>query len=703
MRQLMPIIQSVIVMFLILLLPGMTGMAQTVFSDDFSTNTNAAWTTNGVINSSAWAVARSGDDWGARRNVSPEQLEITNDVSGIFNAIGWVFAYTATGSYAAPYSQVLNLNPGLVTWTFNMRQIRPDPAGFAIGSYGVAFVLGSSSTTMSTGGGSGYAVVLGQSGSTDPVRLAKFTNGLQGTLTNIITSNTAGLTDFGPEYLSVKVIYDPVNNLWQLFLRNDGTSAFTDPATGTLISQGTATDNSYTGISLPYSGGYWQGNTALIQTSFFDNVKVTSTQSSMINVAPSSLSGFSYPLGSGPSASQTFSVSGTDLTPPSGNIKVLGSNDFAVSSDNVLFADSLLIPYVSDTLPPTIVYVRLKAGLTEGSYVIENITCSGGGAVAKTVSVSGDVFKTEPTNNATGLSATSVSFSQSAVTLTWTDVTDPVLPDGYLIKGSTVGLSAITNPVDGIAVPDGGLNKNILAGIESFSFNGLSANTSYYFKIFPYTNAGADIDYKTNGVVPSSLATTIAAPGGTLDNPFTCEQGIANNTGIDKWIYGYIVGFAVSSTTVDLEGPFTSTQNTNIVISDDMHETDLAKMLYIQLPDDPFIRTNLNLYNCPSNYHKRVVVRGDLMIYYSPHKGVQNTDDYRWFEPTSSIISGNWNDSSSWSTGIPWQHDDVNLSDTIHVNGVSQCNDLMINSGGSQIIDPGKTLIINGSVTLIAP
>ena len=380
-------------------------------------------------------------------------------------------------------------------------------------SYGVAFILGSTSTTADTLG-SGYAVVLGQSGTVDPVRLAKFTNGIQGTLTNLITSNTTGLTDFGAEYLSIKVTYDPTNNHWQLFLRKDGSSSFIDPATGTLILQGTITNNAYTSLSLSYSGGYWQGSTSAVQTSFFDNVKVTSTQTSMINVAPTGLSGFSYPLGSGPSSSQTFLISGTDLSPATGNIKVKGSNDFEVSLDNVLFTDSLLIPYVSDTLTDTPVYVRLKADLMDGSYIDENIACSGGGAITKNVTVSGDVFKTEPGNNPTGLSATSVSYSHSTVTVSWTDVTDTVLPDGYLIKGSTVGFSAIENPVDGTVVSDGGLNKNVLPGNESFSFTGLSPNTSYYFKIFPYTNAGTDINYKTNGVVPSSSATTIAAPSG---------------------------------------------------------------------------------------------------------------------------------------------------------------------------------------------
>jgi hypothetical protein len=701
-KRLKPFIQSVIILLFIIFLSGLNGMAQTVFSDDFSTNTNSSWTTSGVINSSAWSVARSGDDWGARRNTAPAQLELTNDASGIGNVLGWVFAYTNTGSYAAPYNQVLNLNEGLVTWTFNMRQIRSDPSGFSENYYGVAFILGSTSTLTATGG-TGYAVVLGQSGAVDPVRLAKFTNGLQGTLTNLITSNTTGLTDFGAEYLSIKVTYDPTNNQWQLFLRNDGATSFSDPATGTLISQGIVTNNSYTSISLPYSGGYWQGSNSASQTSFFDNVKVTSTQTSMINVAPTVLSGFSYPLESGPSASQTFSLSGTDLTPATGNIQIKGSNDFEVSLENVLFTDSLLIPYVSDTLPSTIVYVRLKAGLIDGSYIDEDIACSGGGAITKNVTVSGDVFKTEPGNNPTGLSATSVSYSHSTVTVSWTDVTDTVLPDGYLIKGSTVGFSAIDNPVDGTVVSDGGLNKNVLPGNESFSFTGLSPSTSYYFKIFPYTNAGTDINYKTNGIAPSSSATTIAAPAGTMDNPNTCDQGIENNTGNDKWVYGYIVGVVIGSVTVDMEGPYTSGQNLNIVISDDMYETAVSKMLYIQLPNDPVIRTNLNLYDCPSNYHKRVVVRGDLQPYWSPHKGMINTDDYRWYEPTSSVISGSWNTSSSWSTGIPYQHDDVTLSDTIHINGSSQCQDLMINPIGSQIIDAGKTLIVNGSITLISP
>jgi len=71
-------------LLLVLMIPALTGWGQiTVFSDNFSTNTNASWTTSGQIGTSAWYVDRNADDWGARRSTSPEQLELTNDANNI--------------------------------------------------------------------------------------------------------------------------------------------------------------------------------------------------------------------------------------------------------------------------------------------------------------------------------------------------------------------------------------------------------------------------------------------------------------------------------------------------------------------------------------------------------------------------------------------------------------------------------------------
>jgi hypothetical protein len=305
--------------FIIFCLSAPVFAQTTVFSDDFSANTDTVYTTGGTIGASSFSVTRSGDDFGARRNTSPAQLELTNDASGATNANGWVFASTPTGTFASPYDATLDANPGLVTWTFNVRQIRPDPAGFGSNSYGVAFVLGSTSTNIAATG-DGYAVVLGNTLTTDPVRLVKFTGGLQSlgttappTTNDLIVSNTTGLTDFGNEYLSVRVTYNPANNQWELFLRNDGTTGFADPTTGTLTSQGTAADSTYTGIALTALGGYWQGSTGAAQTAFFDNITVTVAQAP--TAAGVSVSG-QVRAGKTPISGATVMITGGDLTEP---------------------------------------------------------------------------------------------------------------------------------------------------------------------------------------------------------------------------------------------------------------------------------------------------------------------------------------------------------------------------------------------------
>jgi hypothetical protein len=266
----------------ILLLSIQTVLGQVVFSDNLNTSTGTAYSTavGAIGTSTVWNFNRSGVDMGVR--IDGGILDCTNDGSASANANGWIFGNTATGSFTSPYNTQLNLNASAITWTFNMRQIRTDPAGFGVGSYGVAFILAGSSNN-GAASSTGYAVALGQTGTTDPIRLIKYNNGLQGAIANIITSNTSGLTDFGNEYLSIKVTYTPSTDTWELFVRNDGSSTFTDPATGALTSQGTAVDNTFTGQVLGFMGGYWQGNTGATQTAFFDNVKVSLASTNSAN------------------------------------------------------------------------------------------------------------------------------------------------------------------------------------------------------------------------------------------------------------------------------------------------------------------------------------------------------------------------------------------------------------------------------------
>ncbi|MEN8223847.1 MAG: choice-of-anchor J domain-containing protein [Bacteroidota bacterium] len=115
----------------------------------------------------------------------------------------------------------------------------------------------------------------------------------------------------------------------------------------------------------------------------------------------------------------------------------------------------------------------------------------------------------EPTNYPTDFAATAAGIS---INLSWTDAIGDQLPGGYLVLASSE--DNITAPADGTAVADdtdlsdGSGALNIAYGAEACSFGDLEANATYYFKIYPYTNGGTDIDYKNDGTAPDANAST---------------------------------------------------------------------------------------------------------------------------------------------------------------------------------------------------
>ena len=109
----------------------------------------------------------------------------------------------------------------------------------------------------------------------------------------------------------------------------------------------------------------------------------------------------------------------------------------------------------------------------------------------------------EPTNYPTGFTAVANGVD---VTLNWNDATGGQLPSKYLVLASTS--STIALPQDGTAYPNDNLTHNVAYGEQTFTFTNLAGNTNYYFFIFPYTNSGSNIDYKTDGNYPTATAHT---------------------------------------------------------------------------------------------------------------------------------------------------------------------------------------------------
>ncbi len=132
----------------------------------------------------------------------------------------------------------------------------------------------------------------------------------------------------------------------------------------------------------------------------YDNVTFKGVGSSpMITATPSSLSGFTYLEGAGPSEMQITTLNAFNLTPASGAVTMTPSADYEYSVDGVNFiSDPGNVVYENGSFPGTgdvPVRIRLKAGLPAGSYS-GVFTVTGGGAPELQIPLSGSVSTSTP-------------------------------------------------------------------------------------------------------------------------------------------------------------------------------------------------------------------------------------------------------------------------------------------------------------------
>lgn len=157
-------------------------------------------------------------------------------------------------------------------------------------------------------------------------------------------------------------------------------------------------------------------------------------------------------------------------------------------------------------------FVPVSNGGVEQCYMRYNITSTLFGCYKESSSVVEPVyfFKAggvpvilpEPSNYPTNFTAEVDGLN---VILSWDDATGAQLPSKYLVLAST---GNITVPTDGTPVANDVLAMNVNYGVQTVTFSGLESAVTYHFAIFPYTNGGANIDYKTDGTYPTATATT---------------------------------------------------------------------------------------------------------------------------------------------------------------------------------------------------
>jgi hypothetical protein len=266
------------------------------------------------------------------------------------------------------------------------------------------------------------------------------------------------------------------------------------------------------------------GTTTTNRQAILDNITWTGFASldPTITVSPTTLSDFSYAIGNGPSAEQSFTVSGSNLT---ANISISAPTNYEISTGtggSFAATSPITLTQSGGTVSETTIYARLKAGLSAGDYNNENITVSSSGATNKTVTCSGSVaapltttipYAESFTSNLNGVYTFSVSGTKP-----WYQSSGTAICNGYNGSG---------NEEHWLVLP--GINFNNYSA-ERMTFttraNYGTINATNYLKLMYSTN------YSGLGNPTSATWTELSfANGGT--NNTTTPSGVINLSDIN--------------------------------------------------------------------------------------------------------------------------------------------------------------------------
>jgi hypothetical protein len=253
----------------------------------------------------------------------------------------------------------------------------------------------------------------------------------------------------------------------------------------------------------------------------------------------------------------------------------------------------------------------------------------------------------EPTNYPTNFTANPSAFT---INLNWTDATGSQLPAKYLILASEE--NNIELPVDGVPEPDdpnladGTGAFNVAYGVQACQFANLQSNKQFFFKIFPYTNAGSNINYKTDGVPPAAQATT---PNASIINYVNF-----NDTTFGTWTQKSIIG----DTTWTVRGTYGVGGSCYANVTGYM-----GQGLYAQNEDwliSPSL--NFNLYNDEElTFQTAMKYTGPVLepLISNNYDGIGNPNNFTWTPLNATLSPGNF----AWTP-----------SGTIDVSGINGTN-----------------------------
>ena len=353
----------------------------------------------------------------------------------------------------------------------------------------------------------------------------------------------------------------------------------------------------------------------------------------------------------------------------------------------------------------------------------------------------------EPTNHV--LAFTAVADSDSQITLTWNDNDGAQPADGFVIVGKT-GAGVFTTIVDGtdpandIDWSDDEFEFKRASGLQSYTVVNLDASTLYEFEIYPYTNSGVVIDFKTDGTIPSASATTDSDPCLVAVTTFPFEEGFESGiiptcwsqeteAGTANWTYnnGNQGGSITSAHTGSFNAMFYDTSSSGVV-----------KLVSPKLDITGIISPTLTFWHAQEAWGAD---QDELRVYYKtsevgawtliPGQEYLNSistwteatielpnpsaEYYIAFEGTGDygrgvilddvkveeVIAVTYTYTGTWSpsdpNGTATTNDDIIImSGDAVISATTSADNVTVNPGASLTINTGVTLTVDGDVTL---
>lgn len=282
----------------------------------------------------------------------------------------------------------------------------------------------------------------------------------------------------------------------------------------------------------------------------------TSTPTPTISAEPTTLNTFTYVEGSGPSAAQTISVSGANLTE---NISLAldeNSNYEMCLTENGTYTNSLTLTQSDGTVSATNVYVRLRSGLEKGTYegtlTIHTDGIADDIEVSLSGSVTGQTYAIEQYTTPATAHGT-ITFSPSSPVATGVEVTLTATPDeGYTFTTDSWVIYKQSGE-------DFVVDNSITVTDNQFTMPAYAVYVDGTFTAIAVTGVTLNKSTASIGVGDTETLTATVAPSNALNKAVTWTS---NNTGVATVDNGIVTGVAVGSATITAtttDGSFTAT------------------------------------------------------------------------------------------------------------------------------------------------